>query len=87
MIRMFDRAAAQGIEHDLAPTEGDGIFAKQVLDRYMKNPETQDKYLNNTDPEVTRRVRGLNRLRALASPDGKPVTKEVREILRKDGLL
>jgi hypothetical protein len=85
MIRAFDFAAEHGMVNDLAPTEGDGIYAKQVLDRYLKSPEMRDKFLNG-DPEVSRRVHGLNRLRALALQDGKPVTKDVIEILRKDGL-
>jgi hypothetical protein len=68
------------------PTQGDGVAFKKALDRFLKDPATQKKYLDG-DIEVTNKVNNLNRVVALASQvDGQPVSDEGVEILTKLGL-
>jgi hypothetical protein len=74
--------AGQPVER---PSEGDGIIAKRMLDKLSKSKAWADGVLSN-DPETMKVFRALNRLKAWAQPDGRPVSPEVAEWMRSKGL-
>jgi hypothetical protein len=80
----FIRASDAGLT-DYLPSQGDGAAFKQALDRFLKDPATQKKYLDG-DIEVTNKVNNLNRVVALAAPDGMPISDEGITILTRLGL-
>jgi hypothetical protein len=80
----FIRASDAGLT-DYAPTEGDGVAFKKAVERYTKDPTVRQKYLDG-DLEVTAKINNLNRVVALAAPDGQPVSDEGVKILTKLGL-
>ena len=59
--------------HDYRPTEGEGLAAKNLLERLMRNSEFGKRYLNG-DTAVADLVNELNRWIAFARDDGKPVS-------------
>jgi hypothetical protein len=78
------RAVDAGLS-DYAPTQGDGAAFKQALDRLLKDPAVGQRYLAG-DVATVNQINNMNRVVALAAPDGQPVSAEGVEILTRLGL-
>jgi hypothetical protein len=80
----FIRASDAGLT-DYLPSQGDGIAFKRALDRLLKDPAVGQRYLAG-DIATVNQINNMNRVIALAAPDGQPVSNEGVEILTKLGL-
>jgi hypothetical protein len=88
---LFDGLQAQGFadsavdyvegldrgEIDFRPTEGDGVAAKEILDRLSKNSRWHDRIFREQDPAAIEAMTRLSSVVALAAQDGEPVTEVV----------
>jgi hypothetical protein len=88
---MFDGLQASGLpdsavdyvegldrgEIDFRPSEGDGVAAKEILDRLSKNSRWHDRIFREQDPAAIEAMTRLSSVVALAALDGEPVTEVV----------
>jgi hypothetical protein len=67
------------------PTQGDAVLAREARDRYFRDAENRQKYLNG-GLQQKRIMSAFNRVVALAEQDGKPATAEMHTFLQQLGL-
>jgi hypothetical protein len=72
-VENYMRALNRG-ETTLRPTEGDGLVARETLERLMKNNDWCQRVMNN-DPIANQQMNALTRTISYAATDGKPVTE------------
>jgi hypothetical protein len=92
---LFDGLQAQGFadsavdyvegldrgEIDFRPTEGDGVAAKEILDRLSKSSRWHARIFEEKDPTAIEAMTRLSSVVALAAQDGEAVTPVVEKYI------
>jgi hypothetical protein len=63
------------------PTEGDGVAAREILERLSKNSRWHDRIFKEQDPAAIEAMTRLSSVVALAAQDGEPVTPVVSQYI------